>query len=43
VVRTRYGGHCGFAAGVARPSIANRFVLEQFERFERAAQREDRR
>ena len=42
VVRTRYGGHCGFAAGVARPSVADRFVLEQFERFERAAQREER-
>jgi predicted alpha/beta-fold hydrolase len=33
VVRTRYGGHCGFAAGVARPSRADEFVLEQFERF----------
>jgi predicted alpha/beta-fold hydrolase len=38
IVRTRYGGHCGFQAGMARPSIADRFVLEQFERFERAAQ-----
>ena len=37
VVRSRYGGHCGFGAGVARPSMADRFVLEQFERFERAA------
>jgi uncharacterized protein len=35
VVRSRYGGHCGFAAGITRPSIADRFVLEQFERFER--------
>jgi predicted alpha/beta-fold hydrolase len=35
VVRSRYGGHCGFVAGVTRPSIADRFVLEQFERFER--------
>ena len=42
VVRTRYGGHCGFAAGVARPSVADRFVLEQFESFERAAQRSER-
>jgi uncharacterized protein len=42
VVRTRYGGHCGFVAGVARPSVADRFVLEQFERFERTAQCEER-
>jgi uncharacterized protein len=35
VVRSRYGGHCGFVAGVTRPSIADRFVLEQFERFDR--------
>jgi predicted alpha/beta-fold hydrolase len=35
VVRTRYGGHCGFAAGLTRPSMADRFVLEQFEQFER--------
>ncbi len=34
VVRSRYGGHCGFAAGVARPSRADQFVLEQFERFD---------
>jgi predicted alpha/beta-fold hydrolase len=37
VARTRYGGHCGFAVGVTRPSAADRFVLEQFERFERVA------
>jgi uncharacterized protein len=37
VVRSRYGGHCGFAAGVARPSRADHFVLEQFERFDRLA------
>jgi uncharacterized protein len=37
VVRSRYGGHCGFAAGVARPSRADQFVLEQFERFDRLA------
>jgi len=36
VVRSRYGGHCGFVAGVTRPSIADRFVLEQFERFRSA-------
>jgi len=35
VARTRYGGHCGFALGVMGPSAADRFVLEQFERFER--------
>jgi uncharacterized protein len=34
VVRSRYGGHCGFADNVARPSIADRFVLQEFERFE---------
>jgi predicted alpha/beta-fold hydrolase len=38
VVRTRYGGHCGFTAGVAGPSAADQFVLQQFERFDRAAQ-----
>ena len=37
VVRTRYGGHCGFAAGVAGPSAADLFVLREFERFEREA------
>jgi predicted alpha/beta-fold hydrolase len=37
VVRTRYGGHCGFVLGIMRPSLADRFVLEQFERFGRAA------
>jgi predicted alpha/beta-fold hydrolase len=35
VARTRHGGHCGFVLGVMRPSAADRFVLEQFERFER--------
>jgi predicted alpha/beta-fold hydrolase len=38
VVRSRYGGHCGFTVGVAGPSVADQFVLEQFERFDRAAQ-----
>ena len=33
VVRSRYGGHCGFADSVTRPSIADRFVLQEFERF----------
>ncbi len=38
VVRTRYGGHCGFTAGVAGPSAADYFVLQEFERFDRVAQ-----
>jgi uncharacterized protein len=37
VVRTRYGGHCGFTAGVAGPSAADLFVLREFERFDREA------
>jgi len=37
VVRSRYGGHCGFGTSIARPSSADRFVLAQFERFERIA------
>jgi predicted alpha/beta-fold hydrolase len=37
VVRWRYGGHCGFGAGVARSSSADHFVLQQFERFDRIA------
>ena len=39
IVRTRYGGHCGFALGVRGVSMADRFVLEQFEQFGRSAQR----
>jgi predicted alpha/beta-fold hydrolase len=39
IVRTRYGGHCGFALGMRGVSMADRFVLEQFEQFERCAQR----
>jgi len=35
VVRSRYGGHCGFGTGIAGPSSADRFVLEEFGRFER--------
>jgi hypothetical protein len=31
IVRTRYGGHCGFADGLHGPSRADRFVLEQFQ------------
>jgi uncharacterized protein len=37
VVRWRYGGHCGFGAGVARASSADCFVVQQFERFDRMA------
>jgi uncharacterized protein len=37
VVRSRYGGHCGFGTSIAGPSSADRFVLEQFARFERIA------
>ena len=39
VVRSRYGGHCGFGDGIARPSVADRFVLSQFEGFELTAAR----
>jgi predicted alpha/beta-fold hydrolase len=35
VVRSRYGGHCGFGTSIAGPSSADRFVLEEFGRFER--------
>jgi hypothetical protein len=35
VQRWRYGGHCGFAASLSGPSWADRFVLHQFERFDR--------
>ena len=31
VVRTRYGGHCGFIDRPGRPSFADRFVLESFD------------
>jgi predicted alpha/beta-fold hydrolase len=39
IVRTRYGGHCGFALDLRGVSMADRFVLEQFEQFGRSAQR----
>jgi predicted alpha/beta-fold hydrolase len=32
IVRTRHGGHCGFAVGVSGPSLADRFVLREFRR-----------
>jgi len=35
IVRTQYGGHCGFIESLGRPSYADRFMLEQFEHFER--------
>ena len=37
VVRTRHGGHCGFVEQFNGPSFADRFVVAQFERFEREA------
>jgi uncharacterized protein len=33
VVRTRYGGHCGFMDHWAGPSYADRFMLAQFQQF----------
>jgi len=33
VLRTRYGGHCGFVERIRGPSFADRFVVSQFERF----------
>ncbi len=36
VVRTNHGGHCGFVEKLTGPSFADRFVVEQFEQFERA-------
>jgi predicted alpha/beta-fold hydrolase len=38
IVRTRHGGHCGFAESLAGPSFADRLVVEHFERFDRAGQ-----
>lgn len=37
VVRTRHGGHCGFADSLSGPSFADRFVAVHFERFKQAA------
>lgn len=39
VVRTRYGGHCGFVEQLKGPSYADRFVVAQFDRFERQTPR----
>jgi predicted alpha/beta-fold hydrolase len=35
IVRTRHGGHCGFADSLRGPSFADRLVVEHFENFER--------
>jgi predicted alpha/beta-fold hydrolase len=35
VVRTRYGGHCGFVERLNGPSFADRFVAAHFDQFER--------
>ena len=32
VMRTRYGGHCGFVEQLSGPSYADRFMVSQFER-----------
>lgn len=39
IVRTRYGGHCGFADRLNGPSFADRLVVAEFERFDREARR----
>jgi hypothetical protein len=33
ILRTRYGGHCGFVEQLNGPSFADQFVVAQFERF----------
>ncbi|MGA8708274.1 MAG: alpha/beta fold hydrolase [Steroidobacteraceae bacterium] len=35
LVRTRHGGHCGFVDSLKGPSFADRYMLEQFEQFDR--------
>jgi hypothetical protein len=35
ILRTRYGGHCGFIDNWGGASYADRFMLEQFQQFER--------
>lgn len=35
VVRTRHGGHCGFIDSLTGPSFADRYMLAQFEQFDR--------
>ena len=34
ILRTRYGGHCGFVDQLAGPSFADRYMLEAFEQIE---------
>lgn len=42
VVRTRYGGHCGFVEQLNGPSYADRFIVARFEReWERGPSRAD--
>jgi predicted alpha/beta-fold hydrolase len=36
IVRTRHGGHCGFAERLNGPSFADRLVVAEFERFDSA-------
>ncbi|MDP9013738.1 MAG: alpha/beta fold hydrolase [Pseudomonadota bacterium] len=36
IVRTRHGGHCGFAESLKGPSFADRLVVENFQRFDEA-------
>jgi predicted alpha/beta-fold hydrolase len=37
IVRTRYGGHCGFVDILSGPSFADRYMLDQFEQIEFAS------
>jgi uncharacterized protein len=37
IVRTRFGGHCGFVDNLTGPSFADRYMLEQFELIEHAS------
>ena len=34
IVRTRYGGHCGFVDYLSGPSFADRYMLEEFEQID---------
>lgn len=34
IVRTRYGGHCGFVDSLSNASFADRYMLEEFEQIE---------
>jgi predicted alpha/beta-fold hydrolase len=36
IVRTRYGGHCGFVDYLSGPSFADRYMLDVFEQIEHA-------